>query len=650
MNTKNLRWRISRRAQVWRHALKDDELYNHLVGSLFTSRSSLNSANVLGVAVAVAGYTLTSDYRFLLLAAITLVTGIVRSAVFYGFKRRKNDLRTRADGAYYERRFFVASALFTAAFGMSCYLLIQYPAATGTHAIAGGAAVGYALGVVARNAGRPYIVIVQVVLSICPMLVGYALMHNTYGIVAVLLLAGTMVAAISVTFSLHQNVIAVYNADKATQHLAMYDSLTGLMNRYTFGEQIAHAIATEPDKGFAILYIDLDRFKDINDTLGHTAGDAVIIEVARRLRAVTRGGDFIARFGGDEFLVKISGADLAETSQIVERIVTALTQPQSVDGKVFAPSASIGVALFPENGQIAGDIIKKADIALYEAKRAGGKTFRTFAPDMEQDLHAQRALRHEIELAVERHEFVLHYQPIYELGSRNIIAVEALLRWNHPTRGLLRPDAFIAVAEETRTIIEIGEQVLDAACRMAVRLPEHIAVAVNLSTIQFCQPERLIGAVRGSLQRSGLRPNRLHLEITESLLLANTPSTRKTLDALTGTGARLALDDFGTGYSSLSYILDFPFSKIKIDKKFTGSLYLNTASPAIIKAVAQLAGDLSLEVVVEGIETPEQEAYVRTLGPTQGQGYLFSVPLASEDLLSRLARQPGNWQPLSLAS
>jgi diguanylate cyclase (GGDEF)-like protein len=485
---------------------------------------------------------------------------------------------------------------------------------------------------------------------IVPMIIGFTLLHTTFGNATALLLVGTIITTIAVTFSLHKNVIAVYNADKATRNLAMYDNLTGLMNRHTFGEQIAHVIATNPDKKFAVLYIDLDRFKDINDTLGHTAGDAVIIEVARRLRAVTRSGDLIARFGGDEFLIKICDADFAATKPIVERLVTALTQPQSVDGRVFAPSASIGVAFFPENGQIAGDVIKKADIALYEAKRAGGKTFRIFAPDMEHDLHAHRTLRGEIELAIDRHDFVLHYQPIYELGSRNIIAVEALLRWNHPTRGLLRPDAFIAVAEETRAIIDIGEQVLDAACRMAVRLPEHIAVAVNLSTIQFCEPERLINAVRGSLQRAGLRPNRLHLEITESLLLANTPSARKTLETLTGTGAKLALDDFGTGYSSLSYILDFPFSKIKIDKKFTGSLFLNTASPAIIKAVAQLASDLSLEVVVEGIETPEQEAFVRTLGPTQGQGYLFSVPLASEELLRRLARQTRDWQPMSLAS
>jgi diguanylate cyclase (GGDEF)-like protein len=647
MTFKDFRWHLWRRTRILTHARRDDELYNYLVGSLFTSQSSLNSANFMGTAIALTGFALTGNRVFLVLSAIALTFGIARTLLFHSFIRNKDKLKTRADGAYYESRFVLFSVLFTAAFGMSCYELIQYP---GAHAIANGAAVGYGMGVVARNAGRPSIVIIQVLLMIVPMIFGFAMLHNTYGDATALLLIGTIITTIAVTFSLHKNVIAVYNADKATRYLAMNDSLTGLMNRYTFGEELAHAITDAPHKKFAILYLDLDRFKDINDTLGHTAGDAVIIEVARRLRAVTRSGDLIARFGGDEFLVKIDRTDVTDINEIVKRIVTTLTLSQSVDGKVFAPSASIGVAFFPENGLVAGDIIKKADIALYEAKRAGGKTFRIFVPDMENDLHAHRTLRNEIELAVKRREFVLHYQPIYELGSRNIIAVEALLRWNHPTRGLLRPDAFIPVAEETRAIIEIGEQVIDAACTMAARLPEHIAVAINLSTIQFCEPERLVNAVRDSLQSTGLRPSRLHLEITESLLLANTASTRKTLEALTATGAKLSLDDFGTGYSSLSYILDFPFSKIKIDKKFTGSLMLNTASHAIIKAVAQLAADLSLEVVVEGIETPEQEIFVRTLGPTQGQGYLFSIPLASEELLSRLARQAGNWEPLSLAS
>jgi diguanylate cyclase (GGDEF)-like protein len=650
MILKDIRWRIWRRAQIWRHARRDDELYNHLVGSLFTSQSSLNSANIMGTAIAIAGFVLTHNRLFLVLTALTVTFGIARTALFQSFIRNKDKLKTRADGAYYDRLFFIYSALFTTAFGLSCFELIRYPVATGAHAIATGAAVGYAMGVVARNAGRPTIAIVQVVLMIVPMIVGFVLMGNTYGHTAALLLGGTIITVISVTFSLQQNVIAVYNADKATRHLAMFDKLTGLMNRHTFSEQVSQVIATDPQKKFAILYLDLDRFKEINDTMGHTAGDAVIVEVSRRLRAVTRAGDLIARFGGDEFLIKLGCTDAVEIEHIVRRIAVTLAQPLSVEGKVFAPTASIGAAVFPDNGLLAGDIIKKADIALYEAKRAGGRTYRIFAPQMESDIHAQRTLRNEVQLAVDRHEFVLHYQPIYELASKKVVAVEALLRWNHPTRGLLPPGAFIPVSEETMAIVEIGEQILEAACQMALKLPDDIAVAVNLSPVQFNQPELLIGAVRSALQHTGLAARRLHLEITETLLLANTPSTRKTLDILAGMGTKLVLDDFGTGYSSLSYIQDFPFSTIKIDKKFTDSLYVNTAASAIIKAITQIAKDLSLEIVVEGIETAEQESFVRMLGPTQGQGYLFSKPLPEAELMLQLSKQSNSARRMSLAS
>jgi diguanylate cyclase (GGDEF)-like protein len=650
MILKDIRWRIWRQAQIWRHTRRDADLYNHLVGSLFTSLSSLNSANILGMAVAAAGYMLTGDKVYLLLAAVMFAASLGRMWVFRSFVRHKDKIVTRADGARYDRLFFFYSLVFTAAFGLTCYALIRHPAATGTHAVAAGAAVGYAMGVVARNAGRPYIVLAQVMLTICPMIFGYALMHSTYGDVGVLLLSGTMLATVFVTFSLHKNVIAVYNADKATRFLALSDKLTGLMNRYTFAQQISQQIASEPQKKFAILYLDLDRFKEINDTMGHTAGDSVIIEVARRLRAVTRAGDLIARFGGDEFLIKLGCTELGEIERIVQRLVKTLTQPVSVDGKVFTPTASIGAAIFPDNGILAEDIIKKADIALYEAKRAGGKTYRIFAPQMESDIHAQRTLRNEVQLAVDRHEFILHYQPIYEIASKKVIAVEALLRWNHPTRGLLTPGAFISVSEETTAIFEIGAQVLNAACEMAAKLPGDVAVAVNLSPIQFRQPEQLIDAVRSALLKSGLPARRLHLEITETLLLVNTPSVRKTLDILTGIGAKLVLDDFGTGYSSLSYIQNFPFSKIKIDKTFTDSLYVNAAASTIIKAITQIAKDLSLEIVVEGIETTEQESLVRMLGPTQGQGYLFCKPIPETDLLARLTLDTSDTRRMSLAS
>ncbi len=269
---------------------------------------------------------------------------------------------------------------------------------------------------------------------------------------------------------------------------------------------------------------------------------------------------------------------------------------------------------------------------------------------MESDIHAQRTLRNEVQLAVDRHEFVLHYQPIYELASKKVVAVEALLRWNHPTRGLLPPGAFIPVSEETMAIVEIGEQILEAACQMALKLPDDIAVAVNLSPVQFNQPELLISAVRSALQRTGLAARRLHLEITETLLLANTPSTRKTLDILAGMGTKLVLGRFRHRLFVAVVYPGFSVLDHQIDKKFTDSLYVNTAASAIIKAITQIAKDLSLEIVVEGIETAEQESFVRMLGPTQGQGYLFSRPLPEADLLLKLSQPASDARRMSLAS
>ncbi len=317
---------------------------------------------------------------------------------------------------------------------------------------------------------------------------------------------------------------------------------------------------------------------------------------------------------------------------------------------MWTPSVSIGLALFPDNGASAEDIIKNADISLYEAKRAGGRTYRMFDPELERKLHFEHMLQNEMQLAIARREFVLHYQPIYELGSREVISVEALLRWNHPSRGMLGPNLFIPLAEQTQAIIDIGEQVIESACQTAITLPERISIAVNLSSVQFRQPERLVSAIEETLLKTGLSAERLNLEITESLLLANTIQIKTTLQKLSDLGVKLVLDDFGTGYSSLSYIQDFPFSKIKIDKRFTDSLCTNAASPSIIRAITQIARDLSLEIVVEGIETEEQESLIRILGPTQGQGFLYSKPITRADLAARFAWKEPAIRPRLVAS
>lgn len=626
--------------EIWRSALDlkdaalDDGLYQHLVASLFTSQTSLNSANVMGVLITAAGYGLTREKVFLLLLPLVVVVGAMRALLFRSYTRRKRALNTRQAFAYYDTIFLILSSCFSLIIGITCYRLIQEPPSTGTHAIAAGVGIGYAMGFVARNAGRPRLVIMQVVTTLLPMIIGYALMESTFGSAAVILLSGTIIAASSVTLSLHENLIAVYNANKATRQLALTDRLTGLSNRYTFVEQVAESISVAPDSKFAVLYLDVDHFKEINDTLGHTAGDAVIVEVARRLKETTRANDLIARFGGDEFLVKLSDTELPELERIVRRMMHTLALPINFERNALAPSASIGIATFPDNGN-AEEVIKNADIALYEAKRSGGNTYRMFRPEMNRELQIRRALQNEMQLAVTRGEFLLHYQPIYELRSNEVVSVEALLRWNHPTRGLLGPNTFIPIAEQTMLIVEIGEQVMEAACRTAALLPDPVSVAVNLSVVQFRQPERLISSVQQVLLRTGLRADRLDFEITESLLLANTAQIKTTLETLKELGIKLVLDDFGTGYSSLSYIQDFPFSKIKIDKKFTDSLSVNAASPSIIRAITQIAKDLSLEIVVEGIETKEQDAFIRLLGPTQGQGFLYSKPITSAELAAQ---------------
>ncbi|MGB7126313.1 MAG: EAL domain-containing protein [Methylovirgula sp.] len=635
MNRRFSRYGIWRSALDVKDAALDDGLYQHLVASLFTSQASLNSANVMGMLIIVAAYGLTKQNVFLLLLSLVVVVGATRALLFRSYAQRKGTLNTRQAFAYYDTMFFILSTCFSVIIGITCYQLIQEPPATGTHAIAAGVGVGYAMGFVARNAGRPRLVIMQVVTTLLPMIIGYALMQSTFGSAAAILLCGTIIAASSVTLSLHENLIAVYNANKATRQLALFDKLTGLSNRYTFVDQVAETIAEAPGKKFAVLYLDVDRFKDINDTLGHTAGDAVIVEVARRLKETTRGNDLIARFGGDEFLIKIADSEPRELERIVQRMVRALARPINIEGNALTPSASIGIATFPDNGNAAEEVIKNADISLYEAKRSGGNTYRMFDPEMEQELQIRRTLQNEMQVAVRRHEFLLHYQPIYELGSKEVVSVEALLRWNHPTRGLLGPNTFIPIAEQTMSIIEIGEQVIETACRTAMTLPDHVSIAVNLSAVQFRQPERLISNVQAVLLRTGLRADRLNLEITESLLLADTVPIKTTLETLKGLGIKLVLDDFGTGYSSLSYIQDFPFSKIKIDRKFTASLSVNAASPSIIRAITQIAKDLSLEIVVEGIETKEQEAFIRMLGPTQGQGFLYSKPITRSELAAQ---------------
>ncbi len=374
--------------------------------------------------------------------------------------------------------------------------------------------------------------------------------------------------------------------------------------------------------------VDLDRFKEVNDTLGHNIGDAVIVEAARRLSAVAVEGDFVARLGGDEFVVMtaIATGDCDSRDTLARRVGAALAESMTIDDMPLATTASIGAALYPQHGHSADNLMKSADLALYEAKRRGRNNVCTFDAPMRARLEAERVLQAEMQAAIGLGQFDPWFQPIVDLETGGAVCFEALARWRHPVRGLVQPDVFIPLAEQSGAILALGEQILAKSCAVAARWPQPLPVSVNLSPVQFRRPEYLVAKVKEILADTGLAPERLYLELTESLLMDDTVQTRAAVEALARHGVRFALDDFGAGYSSLSYIQSYPFAKIKLDKKFVDQIETHRTSAAIVAAVRLLSEHLGVELVAEGVETERQHHALRALGVTRAQGYLFGRP------------------------
>jgi diguanylate cyclase (GGDEF)-like protein/PAS domain S-box-containing protein len=427
------------------------------------------------------------------------------------------------------------------------------------------------------------------------------------------------------------------------QHQAFHDPVTNLANRALFSDRVEHALV-RAQRGFAdiaVLFIDLDDFKTVNDSLGHAAGDLVLQEVGRRLKLAVRPTDTVARFGGDEFAVLLDGvADSSESADAASRILRALESPLEIDGKQVSPRASMGIYLVDRQSEApeAAELLRNADVAMYMAKRDSKGSYRVFEPTMHERVVERLELRSDLQHALSLDQLDLHYQPVVRLAGRDILGVEALIRWNHPTRGTIPPIQFIPVAEETGLIIPMGRWILETACRQAVELQERfprsepLTMSVNLSVRQL-QSETLIGDVRKALAVTGLSASSLVLEITESLMLSDTDFAMQQLHELKALGIRLAMDDFGTGYSSLSYLSRFPVDILKMDRSFVGSADNETLTSAIIA----LGASLSLEVVAEGIELPEQANSLEELGCELGQGYLFAKPMTSAALSDFLA-------------
>ena len=418
-------------------------------------------------------------------------------------------------------------------------------------------------------------------------------------------------------------------AEQQIEYQAYHDALTGLANRRLFQEHLtlALALAQRRQRLVAVLFLDLDHFKLINDSLGHSTGDALLKVVAARLKAAVREGDTVARVGGDEFTIVLQELDSRADAAVVARnVLQTIADPIEVNAQRLYVTTSIGITLFPDDGDDAETLLKNADNAMYRAKAEGRNTYQMSTQELNRSTHERMTLESGLHLAMEREEFALLYQPQIDVATQRIVGMEALLRWKHPTRGLVEPAEFIGVAEERGFIVTIGEWVLRTACREARRYPG-LRVAVNISARQF-RDEALIPLVASALSESGLSPKYLELEITESVAMENIELTLKVLQGLREIGVSIAIDDFGTGHSSLSYLKRFPIDALKIDKSFVEDVPDRFEDVAIVRSVIQLAKGLNLRVVAEGVETAEQLKFLRENGCGEVQGYYFAVPSA----------------------
>jgi diguanylate cyclase (GGDEF)-like protein len=431
----------------------------------------------------------------------------------------------------------------------------------------------------------------------------------------------------------HEDITEQRRSEVKIEYMAHHDSLTDLANRVLLNERLEHALGQiHQNEMVAIHHLDLDQFKAVNDTFGHPAGDKLLKNVADRLRGLARETDTIARMGGDEFvIVQAPIADPGDATSLAQRIISLLGEPFDIDGQQVLIGVSVGIAVGPGDGLSPDKLLRNADLALYRAKGDGRGTFRFFEPVMDLQMQTRRIMEQDLRKALPAGEFELYYQPVVNLASNTISGFEALIRWNHPQRGLVSPGTFIPLAEEIGFIVPMGEWVIREACATAARWPGDSRVAINISAVQFRNPG-LMQVIIGALATSGLNPTRLEIEITETVLLQNKETTLAVLHQLRALGVRIALDDFGTGYSSLTYLQCFPFDKIKIDRSFVKDITENTGSLNIVRAVAALASGMGMTATAEGVETREQLDSITSEGCTEMQGFLFSRPLPAREI------------------
>lgn len=736
--------------------------YALLVNSLFSSPASIIPGGVAGILTPFLCWVSTGLDLFLHLTVLVSAVVALRLIHFVAYRRADHSRDGYWETRRWDRDYFLGATAFSAVLGYSCYAALVHTDDAAAHITSVSSTIAMASGYVARNAGRPKFVAVQLLTFCVPMAIGLIQAHNPYyqyiGYFTFLYVA----ANIAITNSLHRNLVALSDATKQSkalasalhsqnltldaalntmihglamfdsdlklavsnaphralyglpetlalpgtpitaigrflverqvvaagqlrdlrealveiqrtqqttsreiqtrggrvlvvtfapaaeggvlmstedaterkateariEQMARFDELTGLANRFEYNGNIAEAFSRLERTGdpFALLYLDLDGFKQVNDSLGHDIGDRVLMETASRLQGAIRGSDVLARFGGDEFLLILPAANHAVVTVIAQRMIDAMTKAFTIDNKTVYVTASIGIAMAPFDGATPADLLRHADTALYKAKAAGRNTLMFFNPGMAEEMLERHEIEVDLRKACEDGSLELFYQPIIDLRTGETVSREALMRWRHPTRGMVPAGLFIPVAEQSGLIATMGDWAIRQACKDAAAWEDNIGVSVNISPLQFREPRRLVQAVKDALISSDLSSRRLTLEVTESLLIEDNKTTLSAMDELRTIGVTFALDDFGTGYSSLAYLSTYPFAQVKIDQSFTRTVHSSEASKAIIEAVCQLARRLSMNVVVEGIETEQQRVAVQLLGAQRAQGYLFGRP------------------------
>ena len=630
----------------------DDRVRRTLVNTLYAQPASLSLGAACGILTSLVAAYQSQNNLITLVAGVMTSIALIRVGMGFMLPRLVSS-GTRVLEVLYEAGAFSYSFLA----GLLAALTIWVDAPHEVQLLMVSNAIGYGVAISARNAGRPAIAIGQMVLSLCPICL--VLLHDgnvtlvTLSFSIFLLLLAMTSVTLNVFRVLRNSVAAAETSARLAERmqvLARTDVVTGLLNRAGLNHHLTERLMALPKAGkLALCWLDLDRFKEVNDTLGHQTGDRLLSQVGERLCKLAPHGASVGRFGGDEFIIAFEAKDRREIEQLALAIREEINRPMRLDDSRLEITGSMGIAVLPEDGEDIEALMQGADLALYHAKVNGRNQVSFFETSMTRDLVRRKEIEAELRLALQRNELSIYFQPIVDLETGKIRSFEALVRWFHAEKGELRPDEFIPVAEECGAIITLGNWITAQAAKAAAQWPEDVTIAVNLSPLQIKAPGAALG-ILSALREAGLPPHRLELEITETVLLDDSQNTENFMAELGAAGVRFALDDFGTGYSSLGYLHKYPFGKIKVDRSFVSGVNIGKKSDAIIRAVSGMGQTLGMAIVAEGIETIEQVEAVREAGCTLGQGYYFSRAVPDYVAAMLLSQERDNLKPQRLAS